>query len=126
VSPVKYELGIYIQEYYILHSDRRENLKSYIRVSSSPLDGIESLSASSRYIVNGASSADTHRRTRSFADRSPSSADPSKGEYGLFQRFGRSTTLGEVMTRDPINAGIKSPSELVSTATSHKHIHSIL
>jgi hypothetical protein len=30
VSPVKYELGFYIPEDAILHSDRRENLKSYI------------------------------------------------------------------------------------------------
>jgi hypothetical protein len=29
VSPVKYELGSYIPEDDILHSDRRENLKSY-------------------------------------------------------------------------------------------------
>jgi hypothetical protein len=30
VSPVKYELGFYIPEGGILHSDRSENLKSYI------------------------------------------------------------------------------------------------
>jgi hypothetical protein len=30
VSPVKYELGYYIPEDGILHSDRRENFKSYI------------------------------------------------------------------------------------------------
>jgi hypothetical protein len=30
VSPVKYELGFYISEDAILHSHRRENLKSYI------------------------------------------------------------------------------------------------
>jgi hypothetical protein len=29
VSPVKYELGFYIPEDGILHSDRRENLKTY-------------------------------------------------------------------------------------------------
>jgi hypothetical protein len=29
VSPVKYELGFYIPEDGILHSDSRENLKSY-------------------------------------------------------------------------------------------------
>jgi hypothetical protein len=29
VYPVKYELGFYIPEDDILHSDRRENLKSY-------------------------------------------------------------------------------------------------
>jgi hypothetical protein len=29
VSPVKYELGFYISEDGILHSDRRENLISY-------------------------------------------------------------------------------------------------
>jgi hypothetical protein len=30
VSPVKYELGFYIPDDVILHSHRRENLKSYI------------------------------------------------------------------------------------------------
>jgi hypothetical protein len=30
VSPVRYELGFYIPEDGILHSHRRENLKSYI------------------------------------------------------------------------------------------------
>jgi hypothetical protein len=30
VSPVKYERGFYIPEDDILHSDRRENLKSYM------------------------------------------------------------------------------------------------
>jgi hypothetical protein len=30
VSPVKYKLGFYIPKEDILHSDRRENLKSYI------------------------------------------------------------------------------------------------
>jgi hypothetical protein len=30
VSPAKYELGFYISEDDILHSHRRENLKSYI------------------------------------------------------------------------------------------------
>jgi hypothetical protein len=29
MSPVKYELGFYIPEGDILHSDRRENLQSY-------------------------------------------------------------------------------------------------
>jgi hypothetical protein len=29
MSPVRYELGCYIPEDYILHSHRRENLKSY-------------------------------------------------------------------------------------------------
>jgi hypothetical protein len=29
VSPVRYELGFYIPEYDIIHSHRRENLKSY-------------------------------------------------------------------------------------------------
>jgi hypothetical protein len=33
VSPVKYELGIYIPEDDILHSHRRENLKSYIALT---------------------------------------------------------------------------------------------
>jgi hypothetical protein len=32
VSPVKYELGFYIPEDGILHSHRRENLKSYTSV----------------------------------------------------------------------------------------------
>jgi hypothetical protein len=32
VSPVKYELGFYIPEGDILHSHRRENLKSYVPV----------------------------------------------------------------------------------------------
>jgi hypothetical protein len=35
VSPMKYELGFYIPEDDILHSDRRENLKSYIGMVSS-------------------------------------------------------------------------------------------
>jgi hypothetical protein len=30
MSPVKYELGFYILEDSVLHSHRRENLKSYI------------------------------------------------------------------------------------------------
>jgi hypothetical protein len=34
VSPVRYELGFYIPEDYILHSHRRENLKSYIALTS--------------------------------------------------------------------------------------------
>jgi hypothetical protein len=33
VSPVKYELGFYIPEDTVLHSDRRENLKSYIALT---------------------------------------------------------------------------------------------
>jgi hypothetical protein len=33
VSPVKYELGFYIAEDNILHSDRHENLKSYIALT---------------------------------------------------------------------------------------------
>jgi hypothetical protein len=33
VSPVKYELGLYITEDAILHSHRRENLKSYIALT---------------------------------------------------------------------------------------------
>jgi hypothetical protein len=33
VSPVKYELGAYIPEDDILHSERRENLKSYIALT---------------------------------------------------------------------------------------------
>jgi hypothetical protein len=37
VSPVKYELGFYIPEDDILHSPRRENLKSYLNGSD---DGI--------------------------------------------------------------------------------------
>jgi hypothetical protein len=38
VSPVKYELGFYIPEDDILHSDRRENLKSYIDWLSSVVE----------------------------------------------------------------------------------------
>jgi hypothetical protein len=33
VSPVRYGLGFYIQEYGILHSHRRENLKPYITLT---------------------------------------------------------------------------------------------
>jgi hypothetical protein len=33
VSPVRYELGIYIPEDGILHSHRSENLKSYIALT---------------------------------------------------------------------------------------------
>jgi hypothetical protein len=33
VSPVKYEQGFYIPEDGILHSHRRENLKSYIALT---------------------------------------------------------------------------------------------
>jgi hypothetical protein len=33
VSPVRYELGFYIPEDGILHSNRRENLNSYIALS---------------------------------------------------------------------------------------------
>jgi hypothetical protein len=33
VSPVKYELSFYIPEDAILHSHRRENLKSYIKIT---------------------------------------------------------------------------------------------
>jgi hypothetical protein len=33
VSPVKYELGFYIPEDGILHSHRREGLKSYIALT---------------------------------------------------------------------------------------------
>jgi hypothetical protein len=32
VSPVKYELGLYIPEDYILHSHRRVNVKSYVAI----------------------------------------------------------------------------------------------
>jgi hypothetical protein len=34
VSPVKYELGFYVSEDDILHSHRRENLKSYMALAS--------------------------------------------------------------------------------------------
>jgi hypothetical protein len=34
VSPVKYELGFYLPEDVILHSDRREHLKSYIALTA--------------------------------------------------------------------------------------------
>jgi hypothetical protein len=33
MSPVKYELGLYIPQDGILHSHRRENLKSYIALT---------------------------------------------------------------------------------------------
>jgi hypothetical protein len=33
VSPMRYELGFYIPEDAILHSDRRENLKPYIELT---------------------------------------------------------------------------------------------
>jgi hypothetical protein len=33
MSPVKYELGFYIPEDAILHSQRRENLKPYIALT---------------------------------------------------------------------------------------------
>jgi hypothetical protein len=39
VSPVKYELGVYIPEDGILHSHRRENLKSYIALTGWALGG---------------------------------------------------------------------------------------
>jgi hypothetical protein len=39
VSPVKYELGFYIPEEDILLSHRRENLKSYIALTSWALKG---------------------------------------------------------------------------------------
>jgi hypothetical protein len=38
VSPVKYELGFYIPEDDILHSHRRENLKSYIELTGWALE----------------------------------------------------------------------------------------
>jgi hypothetical protein len=37
VSPVKYELGLYIQEDDILHSYHREHLRSYIALTGWPL-----------------------------------------------------------------------------------------
>jgi hypothetical protein len=40
VSPVRNELGFYIPEDDILHSDRRENLKSYIALTGCALYGI--------------------------------------------------------------------------------------
>jgi hypothetical protein len=42
VSPVKYELGFYIPEDDILHSQRRENLKSYDGESNDKLLPISS------------------------------------------------------------------------------------
>jgi hypothetical protein len=45
VSPVKYELGFYIPEDDILHSPRRENLKSYKLI---PLENVTSASRSTR------------------------------------------------------------------------------
>jgi hypothetical protein len=38
VSPVRYELGPYVTEDDILHSHRRENLKSYTVTTSSQLN----------------------------------------------------------------------------------------
>jgi hypothetical protein len=43
VSPVKYELGFYIPEDDILHSHRRENLKSYILEATSTTSVITKL-----------------------------------------------------------------------------------
>jgi hypothetical protein len=40
VSPVKYELGFYIPEDDILHSHRRENLKSFMDSLSSEQAGM--------------------------------------------------------------------------------------
>jgi hypothetical protein len=40
VSPVRYELGFYISEEGILHSDRRENLNSYLSLTGWSLSGI--------------------------------------------------------------------------------------
>jgi hypothetical protein len=37
MSPVKYEMGFYISEDGILHSYRRENLKSYIALTGCAL-----------------------------------------------------------------------------------------
>jgi hypothetical protein len=39
VSPVKYELGFYIPEDSILHSHRRDNLKSYIALTGGLCSG---------------------------------------------------------------------------------------
>jgi hypothetical protein len=41
VSPVRHELGFYIPEYGILHSHRRENLKSYIPLKHQYLSAID-------------------------------------------------------------------------------------
>jgi hypothetical protein len=38
VSPVKYEMGVYIPEDDILHSHRRENVKSYIVLRCSVME----------------------------------------------------------------------------------------
>jgi hypothetical protein len=43
VSPVKYELGFYIPENGILHSYRRENLKSY-KYKQALVTGLETCS----------------------------------------------------------------------------------
>jgi hypothetical protein len=45
VSPVRYELRFYIPEGGILHSDRRENLKSYIALTSWALKRRSNVSA---------------------------------------------------------------------------------
>jgi hypothetical protein len=44
VSPVKYELGFYIPDDDILHSHRRENLKSYIALTGWALQRIRNVS----------------------------------------------------------------------------------
>jgi hypothetical protein len=44
VSPVKYELGVYIPQDDILHSHRRENLKSYIALTGWTLLQIRNVS----------------------------------------------------------------------------------
>jgi hypothetical protein len=41
MSPVRYELGFYIPEDGILHSHRRDNLKSYIRFARFSCDEIK-------------------------------------------------------------------------------------
>jgi hypothetical protein len=44
MCPVKYELGFYITEDDILHSHRRENLKSYIALKAWTLQQIRNVS----------------------------------------------------------------------------------
>jgi hypothetical protein len=49
VSPVRYEVGFYISEDGILHSDRRESLRAYIQFSSS----VAGMPESSRSVARG-------------------------------------------------------------------------
>jgi hypothetical protein len=50
VSPVKYELGFYIPEDDILHSHRRENLKSYIMDNAQNYDSHNNIPPARTYV----------------------------------------------------------------------------